>query len=425
MGPEGGAQSLAGLGAHLDEQQCNRRRLKRMGRDPEPDDKVQSRARPGFVCQTLASKGAGCSDVRPDASSAKLCALLSVEFGPKSDPLVHAQLNLTRAGPPGRITAYPSAFARLRLGRKGHVHCMPAGSGLEETELPRRMARKRAPQRARRQPLPVTGKGPAQQRARAQHMPAVRTSTAPLGGPGAGPGRGCGAGDALSAAARPDQEALGAARRPATHVLLRARLRAAPKAVACLLAVPWRADPAVVAAIAPWEFLWRAVVAAPDDMCAALRARPRRRGPPAAAADAGLAHRRAPRDRRGGLGPIPRLATRRGSGRGRQGAGRHAAGTAAGRPADEAAPDPHIASIGIRGCTRIWRPGRQQAEVALTQRGPNVSGSSPGEANWGVRGLLARHRGWRCGRLSDRPEALGYACCGMPGCTRGQPWRMM
>lgn len=60
-------------------------------------------------------------------------------------------------------------------------------------------------------------------------------------------------------AARPGVLALLAARRAAPRALLRARLRAAHEAVACLLGVPWRADPDAVVAIGPWAMLWRLV----------------------------------------------------------------------------------------------------------------------------------------------------------------------
>lgn len=51
--------------------------------------------------------------------------------------------------------------------------------------------------------------------------------------------------------ARPGAAAVQGARRAALHVALRACLRAAPEALACLTGLP--ADPAAAVAVAPWE----------------------------------------------------------------------------------------------------------------------------------------------------------------------------
>lgn len=58
-----------------------------------------------------------------------------------------------------------------------------------------------------------------------------------------------------AAVCRPTAAALHAAKTATLRVLLHAQLRA----VNCLLAVPWRAEPAVYVAIGPWDLLWRVV----------------------------------------------------------------------------------------------------------------------------------------------------------------------
>lgn len=56
-------------------------------------------------------------------------------------------------------------------------------------------------------------------------------------------------------------------------------MRAAPEAHGCLVGLTWRADPAAVAAIAPWETLWRLVRAGAAPRPRRCRAGPVPRGP--------------------------------------------------------------------------------------------------------------------------------------------------
>lgn len=96
---------------------------------------------------------------------------------------------------------------------------------------------------------------------------------------------------AVAAVARRTVATLRIARTAALRVVFRARLRAAPRAVAFLLAIPWHAGPAAIVAIDPWALLYRLVragAASGDAVLEALEYAPRLGELLAAAAVSGL-----------------------------------------------------------------------------------------------------------------------------------------